>query len=34
VQLDRVHTVITDAGISDEYREGLEKLGIELLIAE
>lgn len=34
VQLDRVHTVITDAGISDEYREGLQQLGIELLIAE
>lgn len=34
VQLDRVHTVITDAGISQEYRDGLQKLGIELLIAD
>lgn len=34
VLLDRVHTVITDAGISQEYRDGLQKLGIELLIAE
>jgi DeoR family transcriptional regulator of aga operon len=34
VQLERVHTVITDAGISPEYREGLQKLGIELIITE
>ncbi|MBJ7313446.1 DeoR family transcriptional regulator [Rugamonas sp. CCM 8940] len=34
VQLDRVHTVVTDASISPEYREGLQALGIELLIAE
>lgn len=34
VQLDRVHTVITDAGISREYREGLLNAGIELLIAD
>lgn len=34
VQLDRVHTVITDAAITPEYREGLQRLGIELLIAE
>jgi DeoR family transcriptional regulator of aga operon len=34
VQLDRVHTVITDAGISPEYRDGLRDAGIELLIAE
>ena len=33
-QLDKVHTVITDAGISPEYRDGLRELGIELLIAE
>jgi DeoR family transcriptional regulator of aga operon len=33
VQLDRVHTVVTDAGISDEYREGLLQAGIELQIA-
>lgn len=34
VQLDRVHTVITDASISPEYSQGLRELGIELLIAE
>jgi len=34
VQLERVHTIITDASISPEYREGIQKLGIELLIAE
>jgi len=34
VQLDRVHTVVTDAGISPEYRDGLLEAGIELLIAE
>lgn len=34
VQLDRVHTVITDAGISRAYREGLLNAGIELLIAD
>ncbi len=34
VQLERVHAVITDASISPEYREGLLKLGIELIIAE
>ncbi|RLM51882.1 DeoR family transcriptional regulator, partial [Halobellus sp. Atlit-31R] len=30
----QVDTVITDASISPEYREGLQKLGIELLIAD
>jgi DeoR family transcriptional regulator of aga operon len=34
VHLDRVHTVITDAAISSDYREELERLGIEVLIAE
>jgi DeoR family transcriptional regulator of aga operon len=34
VQLERVHTVITDASISAEYLEGLQKLNIEVLIAE
>jgi len=34
VQLDRVNTIITDAGISPEYRDGLRKAGIELLIAD
>jgi DeoR family transcriptional regulator of aga operon len=33
-QLDRIHTIITDAGISPEYREGLLKLGIDLHIAD
>lgn len=33
-QLERVHTVITDASISPAYRDGLEKLGIELIIAD
>lgn len=32
--LQRVQTVITDAGISAEYRDGLLRLGIELIIAE
>lgn len=34
VQLDRVHTVIADDGISQEYRDGLRKIGIEVLIAQ
>lgn len=34
VELDRVHAVVTDAGISPEYRDGLQRLGIELIIAE
>jgi len=34
VQLDRVHTIITDTAISAEYREGLLALGIELLVAD
>lgn len=34
VQLNRVHTVITDAGISREYRDGLISAGIELMIAD
>lgn len=34
VQMDQVDIVITDASISPEYRDGLLKLGIELLIAE
>jgi DeoR family transcriptional regulator of aga operon len=33
-QLDKVHTVITDAAITDEYREGLRALGVELIIAD
>lgn len=32
--LERVHTVITDAGIGPEYRDGLQRLGIELIIAD
>ena len=34
VALDRVHAVVTDAAISQEYRDGLLAAGIELLIAE
>jgi len=34
IQMDRVHTVITDAGISQEYREGLLRLGIELIVVD
>jgi len=34
VLLERVHTVITDASIPREYREGLQRMGIELIIAE
>lgn len=34
VQLDRVHTIITDPDISPEYRDGLRAAGIELLIAD
>ena len=34
VQLDRIHTVITDGDISPQYRDGLRDAGIELLIAE
>ncbi len=32
--LERVDTVITDGGISPEYRDGLQRLGIELIVAE
>lgn len=32
-RLDEVHAVITDAGISADYREGLQRLGIELIVA-
>ena len=32
--LERVDMVITDAGISPEYRNGLQRLGVELLVAE
>lgn len=31
--LDRVHAVITDAGIPAAYRDGLQRLGIDLIIA-
>lgn len=33
-KLDELHAVITDAGISDEYRDGLQRLGIDLIVAE
>jgi DeoR family transcriptional regulator of aga operon len=32
-KLDEIHTLITDEGISPEYREGLQRLGIEVIIA-
>ncbi|QNN47907.1 DeoR family transcriptional regulator [Thermomonas brevis] len=32
-RLDEIHTVITDAGIGEEYRDGLQRLGIELIVA-
>ena len=34
VQLNRVHTVITDAGISPEYSDAILAAGIEVQIAE
>ncbi|RDZ27280.1 DeoR family transcriptional regulator [Lysobacter silvisoli] len=33
-RLDQVQTIITDPGISPEYRDGLQQLGIEVIIAE
>ncbi|MGS1077372.1 DeoR family transcriptional regulator [Pseudoxanthomonas beigongshangi] len=33
-RLDQIHTIITDDGISGDYREGLQRLGIEVIIAE
>lgn len=32
-RLDQVHTIITDAGITADYREGLQRLGIDVIIA-
>ena len=32
-RLAEIHTVITDDGIAAEYREGLQRLGIELIVA-
>jgi DeoR family transcriptional regulator of aga operon len=32
-RLDEIHTLITDDSISTEYREGLQRLGIEVIIA-
>jgi DeoR family transcriptional regulator of aga operon len=34
VELEFVSTVITDAGIPDEYRRGLEELGIKVVVAD
>ncbi|MDT8999076.1 DeoR family transcriptional regulator [Paucibacter sp. APW11] len=34
IGLDRVQAVITDGGISAEYREGLQRLGIELILVD
>lgn len=33
-RLDQIHTVITDPGIDDATREGLQRLGIEVIVAE
>jgi DeoR family transcriptional regulator of aga operon len=33
VQLDRIHTIVTDANISAQYRDGLLDAGFEVLIA-
>ncbi len=33
-RLDQVHTVITDGSISSEYSEGLQRLGIELIVVD
>lgn len=33
-RLDEIDTVITDSGIGDEYREGLERLGVELIVVD
>lgn len=33
-RLDQIHAIITDEGISSDYREGLQRLGIEVIIAE
>ena len=33
-RLDQIHAIITDAGIDDATREGLQRLGIEVIIAE
>jgi len=33
-RLDQVHVVITDAGISSEYHEGLQRLGIEVIVVD
>jgi DeoR family transcriptional regulator of aga operon len=33
-RLEQVHTIITDASIDAEYLEGLQRLGIEVIIAE
>lgn len=34
IGLERVQAVITDAGISAEYRDGLQRLGIELILVD
>ncbi|TKR29513.1 DeoR family transcriptional regulator [Luteimonas gilva] len=33
-KLDEIHAIITDDGISAEYREGLQRLGIDVIVAE
>jgi DeoR family transcriptional regulator of aga operon len=32
--VEQISTVITDSGIADEYRTGLEKIGITVVVAE
>jgi len=31
-RLDQIHAIITDDGISDEYREGLQRLGLDVIV--
>lgn len=33
-RLEEVHAVITDGGVSDEYRDGLQRMGIEVIVVE
>jgi hypothetical protein len=32
--VEQISTVITDSGIAEEYRTGLEKIGITVVVAE
>ena len=33
-RLEEIHTIITDSGISAEYREGLQRLGIAVIVVD